>query len=103
MGVIALENLIFIDFKKSRIRETPTLSTDADSGTNTNLKRKRDLSKKELKKIKKGGGRYTLRPKVSNPLGSVVSTMFCKAKSAKNKLFFKAAILDHFLTKNVQF
>ena len=25
--------------KKSRIRETPTLSTDADSRTNTNLKR----------------------------------------------------------------
>ena len=31
--------------KKSRIRETPTLLTDADSGTDTNLKRKRDLSK----------------------------------------------------------
>ena len=27
------------DNKKSRIRETPTLSTDADSRTNTNLKR----------------------------------------------------------------
>ena len=32
--------------KKSRIRETPTLSTDADSRTNTNWKRLRDLSKK---------------------------------------------------------
>ena len=30
--------------KKSCIRETPTLSTDADSRTNTNLKRFRDLS-----------------------------------------------------------
>ena len=30
--------------KKSRIRETPTLSTDADSRINTNLKRFRDLS-----------------------------------------------------------
>ena len=30
--------------KKSRIRETQTLSTDADSRTNTNLKRLRDLS-----------------------------------------------------------
>ena len=30
--------------KKSRIRETPTLSTDADSRTDTNLKRLRDLS-----------------------------------------------------------
>ena len=30
--------------KKSRIRETPTLSTDADSRTDTNLKRLHDLS-----------------------------------------------------------
>ena len=30
--------------KKSRIRETPTLSTDADSRTATNLNRLRDLS-----------------------------------------------------------
>ena len=30
--------------KKSRVRETPTLSTNADSRTNTNLKRLRDLS-----------------------------------------------------------
>ena len=32
--------------KKSHIRETPTLSTDADSRTDTNLKRLRDLSEK---------------------------------------------------------
>ena len=32
-------------------------------------------------------------------LGSVVSTMFCKAKSAQKKTFFCAAILDHFQTK----
>ena len=32
--------------------------------------------------------RYALQPVVFNPSGSVVSTMFCKAKSAKNKLFF---------------
>ena len=36
---------------KSRIRETPTLSTDADSRTNTNLKRLRDLSKKNSPQI----------------------------------------------------
>jgi hypothetical protein len=41
--------------------------------------------------------RYALRPEVSNTSGSVVSTMFCKAKSAKN--YFCAAILDHFQTK----
>ena len=33
--------------EKSRIRETPTLSTDADSRTNTNLKKLRDLSQKK--------------------------------------------------------
>ena len=39
---------------KSRIRETPTLSTDADSRTDTNLKRLRDLSNgAELVKIGK--------------------------------------------------
>ena len=43
------------DQKKSRIRETPTLSTDAGRRTDTNLKRLRDLSKKTKfkKKIKK--------------------------------------------------
>ena len=34
----------YIVLQKSRIRETPTLSTDADSRTDTNLKRSRDLS-----------------------------------------------------------
>ena len=33
--------------KKSRIRETPTLSTDADSRTDTNLKGLHDLSIKK--------------------------------------------------------
>ena len=37
--------------QKSRIRETPTLSTNADSRTDTNLKRLHDLS--FLKKLKK--------------------------------------------------
>ena len=41
---------------KSCILATPTLSTDADSGTDTNLKRKCDLSKEEEKKEKNGGG-----------------------------------------------
>ena len=39
--------------KKSRIRETPTLSTDADSRTDTNLKRLSDLSLKKNKKKNK--------------------------------------------------
>ena len=46
-----------VSVKKSHIRETPTLSTDADRRTDTNLKRLRDLSKKkkmkEEKKLKK--------------------------------------------------
>ena len=37
-------------------------------------------------------------PEVSNPSGSVVSTRFCHAKSAK-KHFYCLAILDHFITK----
>ena len=36
--------------KKSRIRETSNLSTDADRRTDTILKRLRDLSKKKNKK-----------------------------------------------------
>ena len=32
--------------------------------------------------------RYTLRPEVSHPSGSVVFNMFCKAKSAKKLFFF---------------
>ena len=40
------------NLKKSHIRETPTLSTNADSRSDKNLKRLRDLSKKnQLKKI----------------------------------------------------
>ena len=33
---------------KSRIRETPTISTNADSRTDTNLKRLRDLCQKKI-------------------------------------------------------
>ena len=46
-------SLSFYDIitEKSRIRETPTLSTDADNRTDTNLKRLHDLSLK--KKINK--------------------------------------------------
>jgi hypothetical protein len=36
--------VVDIQYKKSRIRETPTLSTDAHSRTDTNLKRLHDLS-----------------------------------------------------------
>ena len=38
------KDIVELYLKKPRIRETPTLSTDADSRTNTNLKRLRDLS-----------------------------------------------------------
>ena len=37
--------------KKSRIWETPTLSTDADSRTKTILERLHDLSAKKKKKV----------------------------------------------------
>ena len=45
---------------------------------------------------------YALWPEASNPSGGVVSTMFCKAKSAKKTIYFCAAILDHFQTKMFQ-
>ena len=45
--------------------------------------------------------RYALRPEVSNPSGSMVSTMFCKARSAK-KTFFCAAIFDNLQTKMIK-
>ena len=41
-----LDIKLFFTMKKSRIRETKNPSTDADSGTDTILKRLRDLSKK---------------------------------------------------------
>ena len=44
--------LIKLQIKKSRIRETLNLSTDADRRTNTILERLRDLSKKKEKKEK---------------------------------------------------
>ena len=42
--------------------------------------------------------RYTLRPEVSNPSGSVVSTMFCKAKN----IFLLFGDFRPLLNKNVQ-
>ena len=47
--------------------------------------------------------RYAFRPEVSNPSGSVVSTIFCKAKSAKKKkTFFLRGNFRPFPNKNVQ-
>ena len=84
------------------------LSTDADSSTDntvgwTKNKQNQKKIKNRRKKIQKGKTQkrleqYTLQPDVPNPSGSVVSTMFCKEKSAK-KNFFYAAILDNFPTK----
>ena len=47
--------------------------------------------------------RYALLPEVSNPSGSVVSTLFCEAKSAKKNFFSFAPnknipMWDHFFT-----
>ena len=54
-------NDVILKKKKSRIRETPTLSTDADSRTITNLKRLRNLSKKKKNGVRKiwGESRWT--------------------------------------------
>ena len=55
-------------FKKSRIRETLNLSTDADRRTDTILERLRDLSRKKKKKK----GRLT-RPRIhaTDPRGAM--------------------------------
>ena len=55
VGIFLPGNSTKIPKKKSRIRETPTLSTNADRRTDTNLKRLRDSSKK-IKKFKKMTG-----------------------------------------------
>ena len=47
-------NSCLLKKKKIHIWETPTLSTDADSRTSTNLKRLHDLSQKEKKKKIRG-------------------------------------------------
>ena len=84
--------------KKSHIRETSNISTDADSSTDTTVgwtkntqkpkKNKNGKNYPKQKNRKTQNQRYTLRPEVSNQSGSVVSTMFCKAKSAKKQTFF---------------
>ena len=56
-----------ISSQKSRIRETPTLSTDANRRTDTNLKRLRDLSKKK-KKEKKRRKKKEKKRKITQPL-----------------------------------
>ena len=43
-----------------------------------------------------------LQPEVSNPSGSVVSTMFCKTKSAKKNNFFLSGNFRPLRNKNVQ-
>ena len=54
--------------KKSRIRETSNLSTDADRRTDTILKRLRDFSKKLFKKNGGGGQIGVLAPSVCKSL-----------------------------------
>ena len=46
--------------------------------------------------------RYALQPEVSNPSGSMVSTMFCKAKSAKKNTFFARRVQTTFKQNKTQ-
>ena len=102
--------------KKSRIRETKHFSTDVDSSTDaiggwTENTPKPDFFEKRKKIIQNPKTqqhleicqnlRYALRPEVSNPSGSVVSTIFCKAKSAKKLNFFLQGNFRQFSNKNV--
>ena len=101
-------------WKKSRIRETKHLSTDADSSTDTTVGWTKNTQKPKFflktDKIMQNAKtqkpleicqyqQYTLRPEVSNPSGSVVSTMFCKEKSAKKQ---KKKIARRFQTTSKQ-
>ena len=84
-------------FFKARIRETKHLSTDANSSTNTRVGWTKNTPKRDFLKNKKiiqnaktqkhleicQNKRYTLWPEVSNPSGSVVSTMFYCTKNTK--------------------
>ena len=85
------------------MRETKHLSTDADSSTDTTVgwtkNTKNPIFLKNRKNHPKHKKLKRLRPEVSNPSGSVVSTLFCKAKSAKTIFFCFLEILDHFETK----
>ena len=47
-----ITNFSIMGIKNSRILGTPTLLTDADSRTDINLKRKRDLSNKTKKSFR---------------------------------------------------
>ena len=99
---------------KSCIQEKKHLLSDADSSTDTTVGWNKNTQKPEFfgktEKIIQHAKtqkrleicqykRYAHWPEVSNPSGSVASTMFCKAKSAKKTNFFCAVILDHFQTK----
>ena len=60
------------------------------------------LSRNTIPEPQPDSASYTLRPEVSNPSGSVVSTMFCKAKSATKKILFLRGDFRPLPNKNVQ-
>ena len=60
---------------ESRIPKNPIFLKNG----NNHPKRKNSKMSRDMLKLA-----IYLRPEVSNPSGSVVSNMFCKAKSAKN-------------------
>ena len=85
--------------KKPRIQETKHLSTDADSSTDAIGGWTENTQKPNfLEKRKKSAKTQKLR----DPSGSVVSTMFCKAKSAKKTNFFLRGNFRQLSNKNVQ-
>ena len=114
--------------KKSRIRETSNLSTDADRRTDTILESLRDLSRKEKEEEKNGAVDASTRPRVyaytrphdgstrgrwmlcihtpflglhaCNKMGSTpVLPSKIRQNQQQKKTFFYAAILDHFPRK----
>ena len=90
-------------FEKSCIRETKHLSADADSSTDTTVGWTKNTQKPNFVENEKNhqkhknsetsrnmkNERYALRPEVSNPSGSMVSTMFCWTKNTPKLDFFE--------------
>ena len=105
-----------LDRKKSRIRETKHLSTDADSSTNTTvgwtknsqkpifLKNGKNHLKRKNSKMSRDMPKLTIYP-LTRGLSAIGKRGFqhvLYGKIRRKKTFFYAAILDHFQNKMVK-
>ena len=94
--------------KNPPIRKTSTLSTDADSRTDTNLKRKRDLSlKKKIKKIRHCGVYLmhkflrNMTHKLSRKLANKFAKKKCEGRLKGVKSWFEGGAVKHASTTSL--